>query len=50
MRRASCAARGVDENGLAINGSELMAHKRAFTNKMPGCIEDSLNLVDRRIS
>ena len=34
--------KGVDENGLAINWSELMAHKRAFTDKMPGRIEGGL--------
>lgn len=34
--------KGIDENGLAINWSELMAHKRAFTDKMPGRIEGGL--------
>ncbi len=34
--------KGVDENGLAINWSELMAHKRAFTDKMPPRIEGGL--------
>jgi glutathione reductase (NADPH) len=33
---------GVDENGLAINWQELMAYKRAFTDKMPGRIESGL--------
>jgi len=34
--------KGIDENGLAINWFELMAHKRAFTDKMPGRIEGGL--------
>ncbi len=34
--------KGVDENGLTINWSELMAHKRTFTDKMPPRIEGGL--------
>ena len=34
--------KGVDENGLTINWSELMVHKRAFTDKMPARIEGGL--------
>lgn len=34
--------KGVDENGLTINWSELMAHKRAFTDKMPPRIQGGL--------
>ncbi len=34
--------KGIDENDLAINWSELMAHKRAFTDKMPSQIESGL--------
>ncbi len=35
--------KGVDENGLAINWPDLMAHKRAFTDKMPERIESGLD-------
>lgn len=34
--------KGIDENGLTINWSELMAHKRTFTDKMPPRIEGGL--------
>ncbi|WP_428408642.1 dihydrolipoyl dehydrogenase family protein [Hyphococcus sp.] len=34
--------KGVDENGLTINWPDLMAHKRAFTDKMPPRIESGL--------
>lgn len=34
--------KGVDENNLTINWPDLMAHKRAFTDKMPGRIEGGL--------
>ncbi len=35
-------SKGIDENGLAINWSDLMAHKRTFTDIMPGRIESGL--------
>ena len=34
--------KGIDENGLAINWADLMAHKRAFTDKMPPRIQSGL--------
>jgi glutathione reductase (NADPH) len=34
--------KGIDENDLAINWAELMAHKRTFTDNMPGRIQGGL--------
>ncbi|MEQ9145564.1 MAG: NAD(P)/FAD-dependent oxidoreductase [Parvibaculaceae bacterium] len=35
--------KGVDDEGLRINWSELVAFKRSFTDKMPGRIEGNLD-------
>ncbi len=34
--------KGIEEAGLKINWAELVAHKRSFTDKMPGTIENGL--------
>ncbi|KEZ76031.1 dihydrolipoyl dehydrogenase family protein [Salinisphaera hydrothermalis] len=34
--------KGIEEHGLRINWSDLVAHKRSFTEKMPDTIENGL--------
>jgi glutathione reductase (NADPH) len=31
--------KGIEENGVTINWTDLVAHKRSFTDKMPDTIE-----------
>ncbi len=38
--------KGVDREGMAINWSDLMAHKRSFTDEMPGKIKEGLQRDD----
>lgn len=38
--------KGIDRKNMSINWSDLMAHKRSFTDEMPGKIEGSLQRDD----
>ncbi|WP_353213536.1 hypothetical protein [Salinisphaera hydrothermalis] len=40
--------KGIEEHGLRINWSDLVAHKRSFTEKMPDTIENGLEKTGSR--